>query len=212
MASEPWYANMRPTLFMTMPLEQAETSNAQVSDSGFGGLASASHMMREGRRDEAEAVLEAIWRRDAEDPRIRLWAANALRSVGGSIPHESASRTVLGVVLEIPVRGGIDTVAAYRDGTFRYYNAVRGAVVVEPGGASIVNEAAKDLVSAAAGSEPASVKPHGTKISFLTPAGVITIDDSTNIGTTLSLKALKLVQTCMHLRDSGSAAGEPPDK
>lgn len=49
--------------------------------------------------------------------RIRLLAAHRLRSMGESLPH-----TLLGVVVELGLEGGLDVLAAYPDGTARYFN------------------------------------------------------------------------------------------
>lgn len=209
MENEPWYQNMRPTLYMTLPLQDAEKAAAPDDQKGYGALATASKRLREGNRAEAEAILDAAWRRDDEDPRLRLWAANVLRDMGTLVPGTPGSRVVLGVVLEVPVGHGFDTAAAYPDGSFRYYNAVRGAIIVNPGVAPVINNGAAELASIAAAFEPSPVRGDRIKISVLTPAGFIEGNDSHAVGELISAKALEVVRSCIELRDRFSKNASP---
>jgi len=52
------------------------------------------------------------------DSRIRALAFNRLRAMGEPVP----SRILLGTILEVPVNGGLDTLAAFDDGDVRYIN------------------------------------------------------------------------------------------
>lgn len=66
----------------------------------------------------AAAELEAIIQDASAESRIQLLAYNRLRQTG----HAIASKELLGVVIEVPLDGGLDTLAAYKDGTARYIN------------------------------------------------------------------------------------------
>jgi hypothetical protein len=52
------------------------------------------------------------------EARIRLLAFNSLRGTGTT----PKAKQLLGVVIEVGLPGGLDTLAAYRDGTARYIN------------------------------------------------------------------------------------------
>lgn len=52
------------------------------------------------------------------DSRYRALAFNRLREMGETVP----SRLLLGTILEVPVNGGLDTLAAFEDGGVRYIN------------------------------------------------------------------------------------------
>lgn len=67
------------------------------------------------------------------DPRMRLWAWRTLRDLGVG-PAPEIARELLGVVIQVPVRNGVDALAAYLDGSARYANHAGGVVVHEPGG------------------------------------------------------------------------------
>jgi hypothetical protein len=122
-----------------------------------------------------------------------------------------ATRGALGLVIEVPVDGGIDTVGAYADGAFRYYNAIRGATLVEPGGLPAINAAARDLVLLANGLV-ASIVPTGSmKMTIIDSSGKRTSAGSDRIGQLVSAKALQAVTTCMAMREPGAAAPITPD-
>jgi hypothetical protein len=53
------------------------------------------------------------------DSRIRLWSWTALRGLGET-PDAATAARVEGVIAEVEVGEGVDTLAAYRDGTARY--------------------------------------------------------------------------------------------
>jgi hypothetical protein len=67
----------------------------------------------------------------AEDPhaegRVRALAHNWLRTNG----HAASQRELLGVVVEVPLEDGLDTLAAYADGRVRYINHTGAASIFE---------------------------------------------------------------------------------
>ena len=66
----------------------------------------------------AEADLRDLVEDDSVESRLRLLAANRLRSMGGAV----GEKRLLGVVAEVRLDEGLDTIAAYADGTARYIN------------------------------------------------------------------------------------------
>jgi hypothetical protein len=73
------------------------------------------------RRGHAPAAIRTLLTllEGARDSRLRLWAWNALRALGHA-PDEAGGRQVEGVVLEVEGGHGVETLAAYADGTLRY--------------------------------------------------------------------------------------------
>jgi hypothetical protein len=64
-------------------------------------------------RPDAAALREIANDAATYDSRIRVVAFNRLREMGEPVP----SKLLLGVILEVPVNGGLDTLGAFADGT-----------------------------------------------------------------------------------------------
>jgi hypothetical protein len=64
------------------------------------------------------AALEQIAHGASNEGRIRALAFNHLRKLGRQVPK----KIVLGVVLEVPLKQGLDVLAAFSDGGVRYIN------------------------------------------------------------------------------------------
>jgi hypothetical protein len=88
--------------------------------------------------------IEAIAKDGNLESRIRVLAFNWLRSRGHRVPE----RLLLGVVVEVALASGLDTLAAYADGQVRYINQ-SGKIAVFDGGPPEVAHKAIALVDAA---------------------------------------------------------------
>lgn len=82
---------------------------------------------RTGRDGDAAKALRRVFETGRET-RMWLWALNGLRALGVP-PSEELAGQVMGVVVEIPMPGGLDTLAAYADGSARYIN-YSGKIIV----------------------------------------------------------------------------------
>jgi hypothetical protein len=89
-------------------------------------------------------VVQTIGEDPAEESRVRLLAWQWLRAAGQPV----ASRELLGVIVEVPLEGGLDVLAAYADGTVRYLHHT-GRLAVFEGAPEEVAEQGKLLVHAA---------------------------------------------------------------
>lgn len=78
-----------------------------------------------------------------EESRVRMLAYNWLRQHGQMVPP----KILLGVIVEMPQDGGLDTLAAYVDGRVRYINQSGRMAVVETAPA-VAAEKAKALLEA----------------------------------------------------------------
>jgi len=65
-----------------------------------------------------QIAIRALAEDSAQESRVRALAFDWLRRHG----HEVPARRLLGVVLEVPLEGGIDVLAVYLDGSVRYLN------------------------------------------------------------------------------------------
>jgi len=84
-------------------------------------LKEAERCLREDRKGEGAAVLTELVSAKSIETRVLLWSWRALRQIGVQPNIELASK-IQGVVLQVPMPGGADVLAAYDDGTARYLN------------------------------------------------------------------------------------------
>lgn len=121
-------------------------------------------------------VVQAIAQDESEESRVRLLAAHWLRANGHAVP----TAAVLGVVVEVPLEGSLDSLAAYADGRVRYINHT-GRIAVFEGAAEDVAQQAKLLVAAAipaaakatASAQRGAPPPAGTaRFSYLSTEGL----------------------------------------
>jgi hypothetical protein len=117
-----------PFLFCDLPLETWIAASRDSDAEPWSSLARSADLDRDGHRDEAVA----LWRQVADSPDVEsrqvLQAWHFLREAGVEPPADIAKR-VLGMIVEMPVQGGHDTLAGYADGSARYLN-FSGKVVI----------------------------------------------------------------------------------
>jgi hypothetical protein len=73
------------------------------------------------------AALEALAFDVNQEGRIRYLASSKLRELGKSVKP----KILLGVIIEVPLTGGLDTLAAFSEGGIRYVNQSGKLVVIE---------------------------------------------------------------------------------
>jgi len=78
------------------------------------------------------------------ESRLRVVAFRRLAASGVEVP---ADPPLLGVIVEIALDEGLDTLAAYADGSVRYINHAGGVTIIEPGGPLTAQAAGLLLVS-----------------------------------------------------------------
>ena len=168
--------NLRETLFGDVPLTQWCAGH---SGEPWASFAAAATCIERGDQKGAVKALQKVLAQHGLESRHSLQAWTVLRELGTQPPSAEQKR-VLGVVVDVPVESGVDSVAAYEDGTARYLNY---------SGAAILWEAPDDRLAAvvrevlAAGQKIATVigpwegarpeLPAGqTRLSMLTPSGI----------------------------------------
>ncbi len=89
--------------------------------------------------------LERIARDERAESRVRILAFNRLRSMGVKVP----AGQLLGVVVEVPLEQGLDTLAVFSDGRIRYINHSGKVAAFEVTPASMERDR-KNLMAASA--------------------------------------------------------------
>lgn len=89
-----------------------------------------------------EKGIRAVAENTEEESRVRVLAYNWLRENKKTL----TKGILLGVIVEVPLEGGLDTLAAYSDGRVRYINQTGKLTVVELGGSANIEKLAKELV------------------------------------------------------------------
>jgi hypothetical protein len=79
----------------------------------------------------AKRTLQTLAEDPQEDTRARLWAFNALRKMGER-PSPLYASEPLGFVIEVPVDGAADVMAAYADGRTRMMGHAGNLIIREP--------------------------------------------------------------------------------
>lgn len=87
----------------------------------FETIAAAAKLVDEGKQAEAKSLLRTFLETPELETRIQLRGWTALRELNEQ-PDARQSGEILGVVIEVPMKGAYDTLAAYQDGSARYLN------------------------------------------------------------------------------------------
>lgn len=138
---------MWPLLFGTVPLNAWPPGNE--TEGITGQFAAARTAYRSGNVEGAQEIWRSIATDQSLESRHVLQAWSFLRG-SGIEPPSPIDTQVLGVVVEVPVAGGRDVLAAYRDGSARYLNQAGGVAVIDVGAEAEVRavvEAGQELAA-----------------------------------------------------------------
>ena len=126
--------DIREVLFGDEPLEkvaayvQGLTDDAPSDGGPWAYFTAAAQRQAEGDTPGVIAALRKVLQLSDLEVRIYLQAWHCLRSFGQFPPTEQA-REIQGVVIEVALERGLDIVAAYADGSARYFNYSGAAIV-----------------------------------------------------------------------------------
>lgn len=133
-------------------------------------------------KKEAISVLKGILARPSIETRIQLWVWSALRELGVQ-PGQKLAFEILGVVLEVPMHGAYDTLAAYQDGSARYLN-FSGSVIFwdkpDEAVATLCHALLQSAVAAGSRAKPRmsfSLPKSGIQLSLLTRSEAYAVTD-----------------------------------
>jgi hypothetical protein len=142
----------------------------------FETISQAATLAEEGQKAQARSRLHSLLMVPGLETRMQLVTWSALRELGEQ-PGTKSGTGVLGVVLEVPMRGGYDTLAAYQDGSARYLNFSGSAIFWDARDETIATLGRAFI--AAGASAGAQAKPRndillpksGTQLTLLTRSG-----------------------------------------
>lgn len=168
--------DLRETLFGDMAIA---TWGADQSDAPWSHFATATTCLERGDQAGAVAALQTVVETENLASRHYLQAWQALRQAGVS-PSPTEGKHVLGVVVDVPVGPGVDTLAAYEDGTARYLNHAGSVVVWEAPDdrmaalvANLIAEGQTLAMRIGPWAEARPALPAGlARLSMLTPSGL----------------------------------------
>jgi hypothetical protein len=121
--------DIREVLFGDEPLEKvASYARDLTGESPWTLFNTASQRLAAGDSPGAIASLKKILKMKGLEARIYLQAWHCLRALG-QIPPQSRARQIQGIVVEVALERGLDIIAAYADGSARYFNYSGAAVV-----------------------------------------------------------------------------------
>lgn len=172
---------IRDTLFGDLPLEAWTASSFEHSlEEPWITFAAARETLAAGRTSEAIDHWRAIAAMPGLESRHPVQAWHFLRAHGVQPPPELA-KTLLGIVVEVGMKEGVDLLAAYPDHTARYYNFSGQAIIWEHPDPSLdpaihaLLAAAEPVLQAIApwpNTRPAAPPAGQVRINLLTPAGL----------------------------------------
>ena len=172
---------IRDTLFGDEPLAKwARPGMRTDSVQPWISFAEASSELTAGRREAALSRLESILAMPGLESRHYLQAWAALREAGHAPPAEQGKQ-LLGVVVEVALPGGLDLLAAYADGSARYWNYSGAGVVWDAPDDRMrpridqlfaVSRAVVDAIGPWEGPRPAAPTGDRVRLNFLTPGGL----------------------------------------
>lgn len=131
-------ARFTELLFADQTLDDVLTSldTEAARDGPWVLLTKAAEQLRQGEVAHATEVLLEVVCNPKMEVRILLWSWATLRCLGVH-PKSYEADDVKGVVIQVPMEGGVDVLAAYADGTARYVNQSGKAIVWEVTDATI---------------------------------------------------------------------------
>jgi hypothetical protein len=174
---------IRQGLFASQPMDVlVQRLKLDGSSGPFQTFADAAELARAGKKEEAKSRLHSILGIPNLETRIQLWVWSALRELGEQ-PDPKSGKEVLGVVIEVPMRGAYDTLAGYQDGSARYLNFSGKAIFWDKADGS-VKLLCEHLIASTIpeGSQAVlrkdTVLPKtGTQVTLLTRSGMYVIAD-----------------------------------
>jgi hypothetical protein len=171
---------IRDVLFGDLPMSRWPSETASSESEPWLSFAKARDHLSSGRTQDAIALFQRIVGMPDLESRHYLQAWHFLRQLGVQ-PNASVAKDVLGVVVEVALREGLDILAAYADGTARYVNHSGSAVVWDGPDNSLLQqiesvlgagEVVVDRIGPWKEQRPPAPPTGQARVSVLTPSGL----------------------------------------
>ena len=180
-APKPSTPTLRDTLFGDLPWTQWPSAPSPVeSQEPWASFISARVHAENGNAPEAIRILQSILAQEGWESRHYAQAWHFLRQLGVQ-PEPALAKQLLGVIFEVGMDKGLDILAAYPDGTARYYNFGGRGVVWEAPDDSLdapinalltAGKVVVDLTGPGSGKRPPPPTKDHVRLSMLTPNGI----------------------------------------
>jgi hypothetical protein len=148
----------------------------------FQTIAEAAKLADEGKKEDARLRLHGILALPNLETRIQLWVWSALRELGEQ-PDPKLAGEILGVVIEVPMQGAYDTLAAYQDGSARYLNFSGSAIIWDRPDTAVSGLCRAFIDSTVPASSQAKLRANallpksGMQVTLLTRSGMSVVSD-----------------------------------
>lgn len=218
--SEPPRVELRDTLFGDLPLSRWPPDHSSADAEPWASFVAAGRALESNDAAAASASLRRVLSTPGLESRHYLQAWHHLRAAGGR-PADADAKRVYGVVVEVAMPDGLDLLAAYEDGTARYYNYSGAGVIWERPDASLdaqvaeLLEAGRVLVTQIGPWEkerPPAPQGGDVRVSLLTPSGLHfgqgSFDTlaSDELGAPIIAAATRLMQALIAKSEGGRAS------
>lgn len=119
---------VRMSLYAAHPVrELLQTVDLAGATGALPAIAEACALAEAGQTAEAIARYRLLLTQPGLETQLTLWIWNGLRELGQK-PTATAALEVLGAIIEVPMKNGYDTLAAYADGTARFLSFKGSAI------------------------------------------------------------------------------------
>lgn len=210
-ATAPANAGLRDLLFGDVPLEQWHGNHSTLPPWTL--FTQAQQQIAAGQNTEAVATLRQVVAMPDLESRQYLQAWNSLRQLGVT-PSPDQAKQVLGVVVDVGMPGGLDTLAAYADHSARFFH-FSGQTVIWEHPSELLDGVIDRLLQRASTivtqigpwdkARPAPPRQGRMRLSFLTPSGLhfgegdVSVLSSDPLATEAINTATELMQRLMEL-------------
>lgn len=177
---EPPRGSLRDTLFGDLPLSEWPSDPSSAGGEPWASFVAARRAFESNDAAAAVASLRRVLSTPRLEARHYLQAWRHLRAAGET-PAQEEEKHLLGVVVEVAMPDGLDLLAAYEDGTARYYNYSGAGIVwdrpddsLDPAVSALL-EAGRTLVTQIGpweGERPPAPQGSDVRVSLLTPSGL----------------------------------------
>ena len=210
------HREIRDTMFGDLPLSRlVQVRHTATLTEPWASFQRARKLIEAGDQDAGKQELHQILKIPKLESRVYLQAWHSLRELGEE-PPRAIEKEVLGVVVEVGMRRGLDLISAYSDHRARYFN-YSGAGILWDRPDDSLDEVIDDLLKQGAGvvqiiapwrhPRPPEPTKGNARINLLTPNGMhlgqgpVDALNSDPMGGAILASAFRLMQRLIDLKE-----------